>query len=61
MPAVKRIGLPAFSYHSEGLHGLRNSFDTVGLNATMFPQVTAMAATGNMSLIKEMGEVMLHS
>ena len=59
VPGVPRVGLPSFSYHSEGLHGLRNSFDTLGLNATLFPQVTAMAATGNMSLVKEMGRVML--
>ncbi len=59
VPGVPRIGLPDFSYHSEGLHGLRNSFDTLGFNATLFPQVTAMAATGNMSLIKDMGAVML--
>ena len=48
VPGVPRLGLPPFSYHSEGLHGLRNSFDTLGFNATLFPQVTAMAATGNM-------------
>ena len=59
VPGVPRVGLPPFSYHSEGLHGLRNSFDTLGFNATLFPQVTAMAATGNMSLIKQMGTVML--
>lgn len=59
VPGVERVGLPPFSYHSEGLHGLRNSFDTVGFNATVFPQVTAMAATGNFSLIAEMGGVML--
>lgn len=59
VPGVERVGLPAFSYHSEGLHGLRNSFDTVGFNATLFPQVTAMAATGNMSLIHHMGTTML--
>jgi hypothetical protein len=39
VPGVPRVGLPAFSYHSEGLHGLRNSFDTLGYNATLFPQV----------------------
>ena len=59
VPGVERVGLPAFSYHSEGLHGLRNSMDTVGFNATVFPQVTAMAATSNFTLISEMGRVML--
>jgi hypothetical protein len=54
---------PPYQYHSEGLHGLRS---TCGLNkngpakqpgtlfSTLFPQVTAMAATGNLSLIKAM-------
>jgi hypothetical protein len=28
-PGVPRINFPAYSYHSEGLHGLRKSFDTV--------------------------------
>ena len=59
VPGVPRVGLPPFSYHSEGLHGLRNSFDTVGFNATVFPQVTAMAAAGNFSLIAAMGRAML--
>lgn len=59
VPGVPRVGLPPFSYHSEGLHGLRNSFDTLGFSATLFPQVTGMAATGNMTLVKEMGKVML--
>jgi len=58
VPGVARVGLPPFSYHSEGLHGLRNSMDTLGFNATGFPQVTAMAATGNQSLWKAMGAVM---
>ena len=44
VPGVARVGLPPFSYHSEGLHGLRNSYDTLGLNATLFPQTTALAA-----------------
>lgn len=32
---------------------------TLGLTATIFPQTTAMAATGNLSLIFEMGKLML--
>ena len=43
---------------SEGLHGIRNSFDTMGYNATVFPQVTGMAATANFSLIFKMARVM---
>lgn len=55
-PGVPRLGLPPYQYHSEGLHGLRDCQVGVGiqLNSTMFPQVTAMAATGNLSLIRAM-------
>lgn len=61
-PGVRDL-FPPYQYHSEGLHGLRS---TCGLNkagpaqqpgklySTLFPQVTAMAATGNLSLIKDM-------
>lgn len=56
-PPVPRIGLPGYSYHTEGLHGLRDSY--IGnLNATLYPQVTAMAATANATLIHEMAHVM---
>ena len=44
---MPRVGLPGYGYHSEGLHGLRDSY-VAGINATMFPQVTAMAATANL-------------
>jgi len=37
---------------------LRNSFDTLGLNATLLPQATGMAATGNIELIDAMGAMM---
>ena len=49
--------LPGYSYHTEGLHGLRDSY-IASLNATMYPQVTAMAATANATLIHEMAHVM---
>jgi hypothetical protein len=56
-PPVPRLGVPGYGYHTEGLHGLRDS--TIGgLNATMYPQVTGMAATANASLILEMARVM---
>ena len=38
---------------------LRNSFDTLSSNTTLFLQVTTMATTGNMSLTRQMGAVML--
>ena len=50
--------MQAYQYHSEGLHGLRS---TCGLGpgkaplySTMFPQVTGMAATGNLTLMRAM-------
>jgi beta-glucosidase-like glycosyl hydrolase len=56
-PPVPRIGLPGYTYHTEGLHGMRDGYIS-GLNTTLFPQVTAMAATANASLIHEMARVM---
>ena len=59
VPGVARVGLPPFSYHSEGLHGVRRAGpNTLGLVATLFPQTTAMAAAGNISLVREMAAVM---
>lgn len=54
-PAIPSVGVPPYQYHNEGLHGLRDTC-SVGregatLYSTMFPQVTAMAATGNLSLV----------
>ena len=37
-PPVPRIGLPSYTYHTEGLHGIRDS-QTGGLNSTLYPQV----------------------
>jgi beta-glucosidase len=44
--AIKRLGIPAYDYWSEGLHG-------VGRNgrATVFPQAIGMAATWDVELI----------
>ena len=59
VPGVARVGLPPFSYHSEGLHGVRCAGDkTVHQIATLFPQTTAMAAVGNISMVREMAAVM---
>jgi hypothetical protein len=61
-PGIRDL-FPPYQYHSEGLHGLRS---TCGLGShgparnhtqlfsTLFPQVTAMAATGNLELVKTM-------
>ena len=57
-PGVERLGIPEYCYHSEGLHGIRDSSVAGFQNSTLFPQVTGMAATGNVTLIREMGRVM---
>lgn len=52
---IPRLGVPPYQYHSEGLHGLRSTCglgrDGDTLYSTTFPQVTAMAATGNLTLV----------
>eukprot|EP00040_Diaphanoeca_grandis_P005636 m.33801 g.33801 ORF g.33801 m.33801 type:complete len:925 (+) comp16874_c0_seq1:89-2863(+) len=61
-PGVSRLGVPPYQYHSEGLHGLRSTCKlgrgNITLYSTLFPQVTAMAATGNLSLINAMASHM---
>ena len=46
--AIPRLGIPAYDYWSEALHG-------VGFNgrATVFPQVIGMAATWDPDLIQQ--------
>ena len=58
VPGIPRLDWPEYSYHSEGLHGLRNSIEAGGVPSTIFPQTTAMAATGNLSMVAAMGRVM---
>ena len=51
-PAIPRLGLPAYAWWSEGLHGVgRNG------NATVFPQAMNLAATFDRALAKAEGEV----
>ncbi len=48
--AIPRLGMPAYDYWSEGLHGVaRNG------RATVFPQVIGLAATWNPELIQQIG------
>ena len=57
--AVPRLGVATYTYHSEGLHGIRTAcIDVPGVATTLFPQVTGMAATGNLSLMGAMGSMM---
>jgi len=51
-PAIPRLGLPAFDYWSEGLHGVaRNG------HATVFPQAIGLAASWDVSLLRKVGTV----
>ena len=57
--AITRLGVEQYNYHSEGLHGIRSGCkDILGVNTTLFPQVTGMAATGNMPLVLAMASTM---
>lgn len=51
-PAVDRLGIPAYNWWNEGLHGLARS----GV-ATMFPQAIGMAAMFSPELVKRTGAV----
>lgn len=49
-PPIPRLGIPAYDYWSEGLHGVaRNG------RATVFPQVIGMAAAWDQNLIRRVG------
>ncbi|HUC86464.1 MAG TPA: glycoside hydrolase family 3 C-terminal domain-containing protein [Candidatus Acidoferrales bacterium] len=51
-PAIPRLGIPAYDFWSEGLHGVaRNGI------ATVFPQAIGMAATWDLPLIHHEGDV----
>lgn len=47
-PAIERLGIPAYNWWNEGLHGLARSG-----TATMFPQAIGMAAMFDASAAKE--------
>jgi beta-glucosidase len=51
-PAVPRLGIPAYDYWNEGLHGVARSG-----YATLFPQAIGMAATWDAPLLHGIGEV----
>ena len=51
-PAVPRLGVPAYDYWSEGLHGVARSG-----YATLFPQAVGMAATFDAPLLHDFGTV----
>ncbi|MCR5671940.1 MAG: glycoside hydrolase family 3 C-terminal domain-containing protein [Butyrivibrio sp.] len=51
-PAIDRLGVPAYNWWNEALHGVARAG-----TATMFPQAIGMAAAFDKELMKEMGEV----
>ena len=51
-PAIERLGIPAYNWWNEGLHGLARSG-----TATMFPQAIGMAAMFDASAAKEAAEI----
>ncbi len=51
-PAIPRLGLPAYNWWNEGLHGLaRDGY------ATVFPQAIGLGATWDPALLQGVGEV----
>jgi beta-glucosidase-like glycosyl hydrolase len=51
-PAIPRLGIPAYNWWSEGLHGVARA-DI----ATVFPQAIGLAATWDTPLVRRVGEV----
>ena len=51
-PAVARLGLPAYAWWNEGLHGLARAGQ-----ATVFPQAIGLAASWDAPLLQEVGGV----
>lgn len=51
-PAIPRLGIPAYEWWNEGLHGVaRNGY------ATVFPQAIGLAASWNTQLMQQVGTV----
>jgi len=51
-PGIPRLGIPAYNWWNEGLHGVARSG-----NATVFPQAIALAATWDTDLIHRVADV----
>lgn len=52
-PAVPRLGIPAYNWWNEALHGVARTDERV----TVFPQAIAMAATFDTEALRRMGEM----
>ncbi|WP_321334148.1 glycoside hydrolase family 3 C-terminal domain-containing protein [uncultured Bacteroides sp.] len=51
-PAIKRLGIPAYNWWNEGLHGVARS----PYRVTMFPQAIGMAASFDVNAVRQMAE-----
>ncbi len=51
-PAIERLGIPAYNWWNEGLHGLARAG-----TATMFPQAIGLAATFDTELTERIAEI----
>jgi beta-glucosidase len=51
-PAIPRLGIPAYNWWNEGLHGVARAG-----NATVFPQAIALAATWDTDLVHRVADV----
>jgi beta-glucosidase len=51
-PAIERLGIPAYNWWSEGLHGVARA----GV-ATMFPQAIGLAASFDTDMMYEVGDI----
>lgn len=51
-PAIPRLGVPAYNWWSEGLHGVARAGE-----ATVFPQAIALAATWDLALMQRVADV----
>ncbi|WP_323142033.1 glycoside hydrolase family 3 protein [Massilia phyllosphaerae] len=51
-PAIPRLGVPAYNWWNEGLHGVARAG-----YATVFPQAVGMAATWDPALMRQTGDV----
>lgn len=52
-PGIERLGIPAYNWWNEALHGVARSSDTV----TVFPQAIAMAANFDAEAMERMGSI----
>ena len=51
-PAIPRLGIPAYNWWNEGLHGVARAGQ-----ATMFPQAIGLGATFDPELVREVADV----